>query len=107
VGNTPPNVPEKTANVWIDYRFAAMPLSVGAGVNWVGKRYNNNTNSVVMNSYAVADLYATWKTKPVDLTLRLRNVTDKFYASWTGSSGSNQVIVGAPRTVELNAKFTF
>ncbi|TAG84806.1 MAG: TonB-dependent receptor [Burkholderiales bacterium] len=80
---------------------------MGASLNWVDKRYNNNANTVFMNSYATADLYATWKFKPVDLTLRVRNVTDKFYASWTGSSSSNQVLVGAPRTVELTAKFGF
>ncbi|MGL4233378.1 MAG: TonB-dependent receptor, partial [Casimicrobium sp.] len=107
VGNTPPNVPEKTANAWIDYRFAALPVSVGAGMNWVDKRFANNTNTLAFNSYATADLYATWKIKPVDLTLRLRNVTDKFYASWTGASANNQVIVGAPRTFELTAKFDF
>ncbi|TAG46127.1 MAG: TonB-dependent siderophore receptor [Betaproteobacteria bacterium] len=107
VGNTPPNVPEKTANAWVDYRFATLPLSVGASLNWVDKRYNNNANTVFMNSYATADLYATWKFKPVDLTLRVRNVTDKFYASWSGSSSANQVLVGAPRTVELTAKFGF
>ena len=34
------------------------------------------------------------------LTLRGRNLTDEFYADWSGYSPT-QVYVGAPRTVEL------
>jgi iron complex outermembrane recepter protein len=107
IGNVPTNVPEKTANAWVDYRFAGLPLSMGVGANWVGKRFTNNANTVAMNAYTTVDAYVTWRAKPVDLTLRVRNATDKFYASWAGASASNQVVVGAPRTVELTAKMDF
>jgi iron complex outermembrane receptor protein len=59
VGNVPTNVPEKTANAWVDYRFANMPLSMGASANWVGKRFTNNANTVAMNAYTTLDAYVT------------------------------------------------
>jgi iron complex outermembrane receptor protein len=107
VGNTPTNVPERTARLWADYRFAALPLSVGAGLSHTGAMYTNNANTVRINGYTLGDVYASWRVKPALLTLRVRNVTDKLYATWSGASASNQVVLGAPRTVELSAKFDF
>ena len=107
VGNTPPNVPLKTGNLWADYRFAGLPLAVGAALRGVGGAFTNNANTVRMNGYWLADLYASWTAKPAVFTLRVRNLSDKLYATWGGASANNQVILGAPRTVELSARFDF
>jgi len=107
VGNTPPNVPRRTGNLWADYRFDGLPLSVGAGISAVGGMNTNNANTVRINSYVLGDAYASWAFKPALLTLRVRNLSDKLYATWSGASANNQVILGAPRTVELSAKFAF
>ena len=107
VGNTPPNVPKRTGNLWADYRFDGLPLAIGGGVSAVGGMYTNNANSVRINSYVLGDVYASWAFKPALVTLRVRNVTDKLYATWAGASANNQVVLGAPRTVELSAKFNF
>jgi iron complex outermembrane recepter protein len=107
VGNLPPNVPRKTGNVWADYRFADLPLTVGAAVRGVGGMYTNNANTVRINGYWLGDVYASWHAAPAVLTLRVRNVTDEMYATWAGANANNQVILGAPRTVELSARFDF
>lgn len=107
VGNTPPNVPERQASLWTDYRFDNLPISVGAGISHVGSMYTNNANTVRINSYTLVDLYASWRVKPMLLVLRMRNLTDTLYATWAGASANNQVILGTPRTVEVMAKFEF
>ena len=107
IGNTPPNVPERTANLWIDYRFDTMPLSLGAGLNQVGPMYTNNANTVKINGYTLIDLYASWRVKPMLLTFRVRNLFDTLYASWAGANANNQVMLGAPRTLEVMARFEF
>lgn len=106
-GNLPPNVPKRTARLWADYRFAELPLSVGAGISHTGAMYTNNANTVRINGYTLGDVHASWRAKPALLTLRVRNVTDKLYATWAGANANNQVVLGAPRTVELSAKFDF
>jgi iron complex outermembrane recepter protein len=100
-GNLPPNVAKRTANLWLDYQVAQSPLKVGAAANHVGDRYANNANTVKMNGYTTADVYATWRLSSGSLTLRVRNVADKLYASWTGANANNQVILGAPRSADL------
>ena len=69
--------------------------------------YTNNANTVRINGYTLGDVYASWRAKPALLTLRVRNVTDKLYATWSGANANNQVVLGAPRSVELSAKFEF
>jgi iron complex outermembrane recepter protein len=107
VGNLPPNVPKRVGRAWADYRFTGLPLHVGAGLSGTAGSYTNNANTVRINGYYLGDAYASWRLKPALLTLRVRNITDKLYATWGGASASNQVILGAPRTVELSAKLDF
>ncbi len=108
IGNRPTNVPQRTANLWADYRFDGLPLSVGASLQRVGDMFTNNANTVRVNGYTLADAYASWQASPAALlTLRVRNLGDKLYGSWSGASAANQIVLGAPRTVELTAKLDF
>ncbi len=108
VGNVPPNVPERTANLWVDYKFPQLPLTSGVAFNHVGALYTNNANSVKINGYTTADAYLRYTLKPgTSLALRVRNIADKYYANWTGANANNQVIMGAPRSVDLTLKLMF
>jgi iron complex outermembrane recepter protein len=107
VGNTPPNVPKKVGRAWADYRFEGLPLAVGAGISGTAGSFTNNANTVRINGYWLGDVYASWTMKPAQLTLRVRNLSDQLYATWGGASANNQVILGAPRTVELSARIAF
>lgn len=113
-GNTPPNVPRVVANAGTSYRFAtAWPVELGIVGRHVGDRYNTDANTVTMNAYTVADVYACVdipKTvfDAVDqtrLTFRIRNITDRRYAIWGDPFYPDQILLGAPRTYEIAASF--
>lgn len=107
VGNVPTNVPKRTANLWADYRFADLPLSAGVGISHVGAMYTDNANTVRINSVTLADAYLSYRLPKALITLRARNLGDKQYATWSGANAANQVILGAPRSVDLTIKFDF
>ncbi|MDQ1814878.1 TonB-dependent siderophore receptor [Massilia sp. CCM 9210] len=100
-GNLPPNVAKKTGNLWVDYKVDQMPLKLGAALNYTGERYTNNANTIRMNAFTTADVYASWRLGTGDLTLRVRNLGDKLYAGWSGANVNSQVILGAPRSADL------
>ena len=107
IGNVPTNVPERTANLWADYRFAGLPLSAGVSLGHVGAMYTDNANTVRISGYTLADAYLGYRLPHALVTLRARNLGDKLYATWSGASASNQVILGSPRSVDLTVKFDF
>lgn len=76
------------------------------GGRYVGKRYADNANTVILPSYAVADAAIAWKYDP-RMMLRLigRNLTDKVYA--TTSYGNQQFVLGQGRSFELVAEVKF
>lgn len=107
IGNVPPLVPNQTANLWLDCRVPGTSVTVGAAANHVGRVFTDTANLVRINGYTTYDAYASYRFKSALMTLRVRNLTDKLYATWSGASAANQVILGAPRTVELTTKFDF
>ncbi len=100
-GKLPPNVARKTGNLWVDYKMDQLPLKVGAALNYTGDRFTNNANTIRMNAFTTADVYASWRLGSGDLTLRVRNLGDKLYAGWSGANVNSQVILGAPRSADL------
>lgn len=114
-GNIPANVPHVVANAGGGYRFATTwPIEIGASGRYVSDRYNNQDNMLVLCGYFVADAYmfveipkSAFNTA-VDqtrLTFRVRNLTDKQYASWGDPTYNDQIILGAPRSYEVAASF--
>lgn len=103
-GNRPTDVPEQVGNLWVHYLIGSVQASLGG--RYVGKRYADNANTVVLPSYTVADAALAWKYSP-QTTLRLlgRNLTDKVYA--TTSYGSQQFVLGQGRSVEFVAEMKF
>lgn len=106
VGNTPPNVPERVANLFASYRFKDLPLNLLLSVNHTGKMYTDNANQIRINSHTTADIAASYRLKPALLTFRIRNLTDKLYASYAGRATS-QVLLAPQRTFELSARVDF
>lgn len=103
-GNRPTDVPEQVGNLWVHYLIG--PVQASLGGRYVGKRYADNANTVVLPSYTVADAAIAWQYN-AQTTLRLfgRNLTDKVYA--TTSYGSQQFVLGQGRSVELVAEMKF
>ncbi len=100
-GKLPPNVARRMANLWFDYSFGGLPLKAGAALHHTGRRFSNTANSIAMNAFTTADLYASWRLARGDVTLRVRNAGDALYASWTGANPNSQVMLGAPRSVDV------
>jgi iron complex outermembrane receptor protein len=48
----------------------------------------------------VVDAAVGYRALGGEITVRGRNLTDEFYADWTVSS-ANQVLIGAPRSVDV------
>ncbi|ALN93468.1 TonB-dependent receptor [Lysobacter gummosus] len=105
-GNRPSNVPERTASLDAWYRLDGLPLSFNLGLRHVGDFYTDNANSTRVRAHTVADAAVDWNGAGGRYTVRVRNLTDAFYADWSGYSPS-QVYLGAPRSVELSYSRSF
>jgi iron complex outermembrane receptor protein len=104
-GNTPANVPERVASVFAIYDVTDTPLSLSLGARHVGRWYANNANTLRVAAHTVVDAAATWRLPLGELTLRGRNLGDTLYADWTGGA-ADQLVLGAPRSVELTWSVT-
>lgn len=106
-GNTPPNVANRVANLWVDYKFGNLPVKVGMGLNHTGDAFTSNANTTKINGRTTADAYANWDLKSGMVSVRVRNLTDELYATWSGSSAANQVMIAAPRSFEVSYRVAF
>ncbi|MBK8336581.1 MAG: TonB-dependent siderophore receptor [Sterolibacteriaceae bacterium] len=105
-GNLPPDVPEKLANLWATYRLND-GWQLGGGARYVGKRSANNANTVFMDAYTTVDAWVTYRLKPGELRLAVRNLTDEVYANRSYGTNGSQFILGEPRAVELSYSARF
>lgn len=116
-GNTPPNVPERTANLWASYNVSDLPLTLGGAFRYVGDRFGDNANDVTLKSYSLIDAYASWKHNNLTISARVNNAADEEYVSWSdvfylGQTDpsfiyANQLLLGAPRTYEVSIAASF
>jgi iron complex outermembrane receptor protein len=105
-GNTPVDVPTRTANAWLSWK-AQPGWTVAGGARYVGERYGDTANTVKLGAYTVADMSVQWRMKPqTTVTLRGYNIFDTYYFS-TVYYSNNQWFVGPSRRFEvsLNHKF--
>jgi iron complex outermembrane receptor protein len=105
-GNTPSEVPDTTANVWVNYA-PIDKLQLGAGVRYVAERYRNVQNTGVLPSYSVVDAAASWlMDERTTLVLRARNLTDeKDYV--LSEYSTDQWVFSEPRAYELSVRYSF
>jgi iron complex outermembrane recepter protein len=103
-GQQPPDVPRWTANVWTSVRnIGGLPLEAGAGARFIGSRYGNQTNTLLLDSYTLLNFYASYRLPGnILLSARLNNATNKTYVNWADINYPNQVMLGAPRAYEVS-----
>lgn len=108
-GNTPPNVPQWVGNVWTTVRHVGgLPLEAGGGVKYVGKRFGNTANDLVLKPYATGIVYATYALSPaLSLTGRVNNVWNKTFVQWADIYYPAQVMLGEPRRFEVSVLARF
>jgi iron complex outermembrane recepter protein len=100
-GNTPPNVPERVANLTVDYAMTAR-WSVSLGARHVGRVAANTSNTIFFPSYTLMDAALRYGWKPrSEIALFIRNLTDETYAAWATAAGGQSAMAsfGAGRTV--------
>ncbi|GGC62398.1 TonB-dependent receptor [Chelatococcus reniformis] len=105
-GNRPPNVPDHAMYAMSTYRFDSAPLTVGASLQYVGPFYTDNANTIKVGERALLDAWLAYDVGGGTFRLRGRNLTNAFYADWSGYS-STQIYLGAPRSVELSYNVRF
>ena len=112
-GNTPRRVPEKTANLWVNWQVNRA-WSIGGGARYVGGRYVNDANTASaptfpyskFPSYTVWDASAQWRMDDsTTVSLRGKNLTDT--DDYILNPGSTQVVLGDGRTGELSVNYRF
>lgn len=108
-GNRPPNIPMWTGNFWTTVRHVAgLPLEVGGGVKYVGKRMGNTANTLRLKPYATGIAYVTYELSPtLSITGRVNNLWDKAFVQWADIYYPNQVTLGEPRRFEISALARF
>ena len=99
-GNRPPNVPERIADMVVTWSPKALPITLTGSVRHNGGFFTSNANTVKVNAFTTVDAAIAWNAPFGTFTLRGRNLTDTFYADWSGYS-SGLVFVGAPPGVDL------
>lgn len=100
-GKTPPNVPEKSANLWLSWQIVPA-VRVYGGARYVGRQYGDNANtaSLILPSYTVADAGVEWRlNEHLTLNGQLFNAFDKTYG--TNAYNDEQWILGRPRSFEI------
>ncbi len=107
-GNTPPNVGKWTANAWTSVsEVFGLPLELGGGLRYIDNRYADISNTIELKEYVVVNAFAAYSINNYRIMLRVRNLLDEDYVPWVSPWYTNQVALGAPRTVELSLEARF
>jgi iron complex outermembrane receptor protein len=99
-------VPERVANLFATYRPDNSKLEYFMSLNRTGPMFTDNANQIRINGYTTIDAAVSYRLKNALLSFRVRNLTDKLYATWVGRATS-QVLLAPRRTFEVSAKFDF
>ena len=105
-GKRPTLTPKHSANVWLT-KFLGNGYRAGAGVNYVDDRFANPGNTVTLPAYTTVDAMVGYKVAGLDLQLNVNNLFDRKYIIAGHGSNANLNMPGAPRSVQLTARYTF
>lgn len=104
-GNTPPNVPETAANLWLTWNGLG-GVRAQAGLRYVGKRYSDAANRFPVPAYTVVDAGLSYAiTENVAVDVRVYNLFDKDYV--TASYNDQQWLLGRPRSLDVAMRTRF
>lgn len=98
--------PMHSANLWL-MKDIGHGFKLGGGLNYVDDRYAAPDNLVTLDGYVTADAALIYQAKAYDLALNVKNIADKHYFISGHGASNNLNMPGAPRSVELSARFSF
>jgi iron complex outermembrane recepter protein len=101
-----PNAPRHNANLWAKYRLTELVdgLSIGAGLNHIGKRYTFIKDFTVP-AYTTVDAMVSYRYKGASLNLNIYNVTNTDY--FYGVYGPANLWPGNPSSFRVTAGYVF
>ena len=107
-GNTPPSVPEQSANLWVTWT-APRAWQFRGGVRSVGRRTWDNANTNEMPGYTVLDAGIRKRLSgKVAVDLHMFNLTNKLYGTDVYFNPfAPQWMLGTPRSAEVALTFGF
>jgi iron complex outermembrane receptor protein len=105
-GNRPNNVPQRVANLTLFYNVLALPVTASGSLRHIGNIYTSPANDVRIGGYTVLDAAIAYRLPWTVVTVRARNLANRFYAYWSGYSAT-QVYVGAPRGIDVSLSSRF
>ncbi|MDC6169759.1 TonB-dependent siderophore receptor [Paucibacter sp. XJ19-41] len=106
LGKTPIQVPRQLASVGLDYALNGLlqGLSFGAGLRYVGKRYDDAANTKTTASFTLVDAALRYEHQHWRFALNVANLLDKQYVASRAYGG---YYPGAERSLTLSAKYRF
>lgn len=105
-GKRPTLTPVHSANLWLTKSLGG-GFGAGAGLNYVGDRFANPGNTVTLPAYTTVDAMAYYRMSGLDLQLNLMNLFDRKYTVAGHGSSPNLNLPGAPRSLQLTARYRF
>ncbi len=104
-GKVPTNTPKRVMNLWADYALTP-EWKLSAGARHVGQVYGDAANTVSAPAYTVFDAGLSYRIdKTFTLSARVRNLTDKLYA--TAVTGTPMFYLGEPRATDITLRASF
>lgn len=98
--------PKHSANLWLTKKLGD-GWRAGAGMNYVADRFANPGNTVTLPGYTTVDAMVGYKFAKLDLQLNINNLFDRDYIISGHGSAPNLNLPGAPRNVQLTARYAF
>jgi iron complex outermembrane receptor protein len=102
-GKVPATQPQQMASLWLDYAMAS-GFGVGAGINYVGPRQNDEANTSVQGGYSIFSGMVKYETGPWLLRLNAVNLLNKSYYT---ICYHGECYPGAERAVTATLKYRF
>ena len=105
-GKRPTLTPKRSAMLWA-VKDVMPKLRAGAGLTYVDDRYANPGNTVILPAYTTVDAMVQYRIAKLELQLNLNNLTDRRYIVSGHGSSALLNLPGAPRNVQLTARYAF
>lgn len=103
-GNRPTLTPRNSASVWVMHDFQDR-FGLGGGLSYVGDRWANLGNTVVLPAYVTADASAWVRIAKLKVQLNLNNIFDRDYIVSGHGTSANLNMPGAPRSAMLTLRY--
>jgi len=103
-GMVPINTPRDSANLWTTYTIKET-YEIGGGATYIGQRYANNTDTVVVPEFYRFDMTAAYKQPTYDVRLNVFNLFDVKYYDQLIASDGGRAVPGSGLTAMLTLNY--